>query len=66
MIPYDMVTGMNGVIMVRPRDGLKDNKSAQFQYDKASYIGEQDYYIPRDEYGEFKQYSSVDDAMPDI
>lgn len=65
MIPYHVVTGMNGAIMVLPRDGLKDNNGKSVVYDKAYYIGEQDYYIPRDEYREFKQYSSVVDAMPD-
>ncbi len=65
MIPYHVVTGMNGVIMVLPREGLKDNQGDPIHYDKAFYIGEQDYYLPRDDEGQFKRFSSVVDAMPD-
>lgn len=59
MIPYHVVAGMNGVIMVLPKEGLKDNNGKSVHYDKAFYIAEQDYYIPTDEYGEFRQYSSA-------
>lgn len=65
MIPYHVVAGMNGVIMVLPREGLKDNNGKSVRYDKAFYIAEQDYYLTRDQYGDFKHYSSVVDAMPD-
>lgn len=65
MIPYHVVAGMNGAIMVLPREGLKDNKGDPVHYDRAYYIGEQDYSIPRNEDGEFKRYSSVVDAMPE-
>jgi nitrite reductase (NO-forming) len=63
MIPYHVVAGMNGVIMVLPREGLKDNNGKSVHYDKAFYIADQDYYIPTDEYGEFRRYSSVVDAL---
>lgn len=46
MIPWHVVCGMNGAIMVLPRDGLKDPEGRPLQYDKVWYIGEQDYYIP--------------------
>ena len=63
MIPYHVCHGMNGVIMVLPRDGLKDNLGAALTYNRAYYIGEQDYYIPRNEAGEYIGYDS---AMADF
>ena len=48
MIPLHVVSGMNGAIMVLPREGLKDADGNLVEYDKAFYIGEQDYYIPKD------------------
>ena len=65
MIPYHVVSGMNGAIMVLPRDGLKDQKGALVKYDKAYYIGEQDFYIPSSPDGEFKRYDSTAIAMGD-
>lgn len=65
MIPFHVVSGMNGVIMVLPRDGLRDNNGNTVSYDKGYYIGEQDWYVPQDEEGEFKRYSSPAEAMGD-
>jgi nitrite reductase (NO-forming) len=65
MIPYHVVHGMNGAIMVLPRDGLKDGKGNAVKYDKAYFIGEQDFYIPRDEKGVFKKYESAAENMSD-
>jgi nitrite reductase (NO-forming) len=65
MIPYHVVHGMNGAIMVLPRDGLKDAKGAPYTYDKVLYIGEQDYYIPRESDGTYKKYSSAGENMAD-
>jgi len=45
---------MNGAIMVLPRDGLKDEKGELVKYDKAYYIGEQDFYIPSSPDGKYK------------
>lgn len=59
MIPYHVVHGMNGAIMVLPREGLKDAGGEALHYDRAYYIGEQDYYIPRDEEGAFRHYESA-------
>ncbi len=59
MIPYHVVSGMNGVIMVLPRDGLKDKAGIPIHYDKAYYIGEQDFYVPRSINGSYKQYHSL-------
>ncbi len=58
MIPLHVVSGMNGAIMVLPRDGLKDDKGNLITYDKAYYIGEQDYYIPKDSDGKYKEYET--------
>ena len=63
MIPYHVVHGMNGAVMVLPRDGLKDNKGKPLKYDQAYYIGEQDFYIPRDENGAFKKYETAGEDL---
>ncbi len=65
MIPYHVTHGMNGAVMVLPRDGLKDAQGAPYTYDRAYYIGEQDYYIPRDENGEFIKYESATEDLGD-
>jgi len=56
MIPYHVVHGMNGAIMVLPRDGLKDKDGEPIRYDRIFYIGEQDYYIPKNEFGVYNHY----------
>ena len=63
MIPYHVVHGMNGAVMVLPRDGLKDAKDNALKYDMAYYIGEQDFYIPRDEKGAYKKYESAGEDL---
>ncbi|MCF6190216.1 MAG: copper-containing nitrite reductase [Cocleimonas sp.] len=66
MIPYHVVTGMYGALLVLPRDGLKDNNGKSVTYDKAYYIGEQGWYIPFDEKtGKYKRYGSPIAAMGD-
>jgi len=64
-IPYHVVSGMNGAIMVLPRDGLKDKEGNSIHYDKAYYIGEQDFYIPKNEDGSYKTFSSPLLALPE-
>ncbi len=64
-IPYHVVSGMNGAIMILPRDGLKDKEGNLILYDKAYYIGEQDFYIPKNEDGTYKTFSSPLVAMPE-
>ena len=59
MIPYHVVHGMNGAIMVLPRGGLRDKNGDPVTYDRALYIGEQDFYIPRDADGNFISYDSA-------
>jgi nitrite reductase (NO-forming) len=63
MIPYHVCHGMNGAIMVLPRAGLTDKDGAPITYTRAYFIGEQDYYIPRDENGDYRSYDS---AMEDF
>jgi nitrite reductase (NO-forming) len=63
LVPFHVVSGMNGAIMVLPRDGLKDAAGKPVRYDRAYYIGEQDFYIPRDGEGGFKRYKTPALAM---
>ncbi|MFX0545358.1 copper-containing nitrite reductase [Roseovarius sp. S1116L3] len=65
MIPYHVTHGMNGAVMVLPRDGLKDKDGNPLKYDKIAYIGEQDYYLPKDESGDFKFYEAAGDDYAD-
>ena len=58
MIPYHVTHGMNGAIMVLPRDGLKDKDGKSIRYDRAYYIGEQDYYIAKDEDDDYLTYET--------
>ncbi len=66
MIPYHVVSGMNGAIMVLPRDGLKDQNGKSLKYDKAYFIGEQDFYIPKGVDGNYKSYDSPAAAITDV
>jgi nitrite reductase (NO-forming) len=66
MIPYHVVSGMNGAIMVLPRDGLKDRDGNPLRYDRAYYIGEQDFYVPMGKDGRYKEFDSAASAMPEI
>lgn len=66
MIPWHVVSGMNGAIMVLPRDGLKDGNGKPLSYDHVYYVGEQDFYVPRDDDGNFKSYDSAGDGYDDM
>jgi FtsP/CotA-like multicopper oxidase with cupredoxin domain len=61
MIPWHVTSGMNGAILVLPRDGLKDGAGKRLKYDRIYYVGESDFYIPRDKDGKYKQYESDPD-----
>lgn len=65
MTPWHIASGMSGVVMVLPRDGLKDGAGKPLHYDRIYYIGEQDMYVPRDKDGKFKSYNSTVDAFTD-
>lgn len=64
MIPWHVVHGMNGAIMVIPKDGLQDKDGQQITYDQAYYIGEQDFYIPKDENGEYIRFATAGESYP--
>ena len=51
--------------MVLPREGLKDGAGKPLRYDRVYYIGENDFYVPRDEKGKFKTYDSPGDSYTD-
>ena len=65
MVPWHVTSGMNGAIMVLPREGLTDGHGKELTYDRVYYVGEQDFYVPRDEKGNFKKYASAGDAYAD-
>ena len=65
MIPWHVVSGLSGAVMVLPRDGLKDGNGRPLHYDRVYYIGENDFYVPRDAKGAFKTYDSPGDAFAD-
>lgn len=66
MVPLHVVSGMNGAIMVLPRDGLRDEKGNPVRYDKAYYVSEQDFYIPKDKNGNYKEYDTPAAGFPDM
>lgn len=63
MTPMHVVSGMNGAIMVLPRDGLKDEKGHPVTYDTAFYVVEQDFYLPKDEAGHFKNIATPGESL---
>jgi len=65
MVPWHIASGMSGAVMVLPRDGLKDGTGKRLTYDRAYYLGEQDFYVPRDAKGKFKSYTTHVDAFAD-
>jgi nitrite reductase (NO-forming) len=65
MTAFHVTSGMNGAIMVLPRDGLKDENGKSVHFDKAFYIAEQDFYLPKDKNGKYKDYKSPAQAFVD-
>ena len=65
MIPWHVASGMAGTIMVLPRDGLKDHEGNPVSYDRVYYIGENEFYIPKDENGDYKRYADVGESYAD-
>ncbi len=66
MVPIHVTSGMNGAIMVLPRDGLKDENGKLVQFDKAYYIAEQDYYLPKDQTGAIKNIATPQESMQEL
>lgn len=65
MIPWHVVSGMSGTVMVLPRDGLKNDKGDPIHYDRLYYVGENEFYIPRDATGAYKKYESLSESYDD-
>lgn len=65
MIPWHVVAGMSGTIMVLPRDGLKDHEGKALRYDRVFYVGENDFYVPRDADGNYKTYETLGESYDD-
>lgn len=59
MIPWHVIHGMNGALVVLPKGGLKDKNGKQITYDKAFYIGEQDFYLPKDKNGNYIRFENA-------
>jgi len=67
MVPWHVVKGMNGAVMILPREGLKDRNGSPVRYDRAYYIGEQDFYVPKDpSTGRYKEFLQPGDGYSDI
>tara|TARA_R110002124_G_scaffold231367_1_gene396669 strand:- start:274 stop:852 length:579 start_codon:yes stop_codon:yes gene_type:complete len=56
---------MNGAVMVLPREGLTDENGNALKYDSIAYMGEQDYYLPKDENGDYIDYEVAGDDYAD-
>jgi FtsP/CotA-like multicopper oxidase with cupredoxin domain len=65
MIPWHVVSGMHGTVMVLPRDGLKNREGKALRYDRLYYVGENDLYVPKDEKGKYKTYETVGESFAD-
>lgn len=65
MVPWHVVAGMSGTLLVLPREGLKDDRGEPVSYDTAYTIGEFDLYIPKDEDGNYKTYDSLGESYAD-
>ena len=63
MVPIHVTAGMNGAIMVLPREGLKDENEKLVKFDRAYYIAEQDYYLPKDKNGKIKNFKTPQEAI---
>lgn len=63
MVPIHVTAGMNGAIMVLPRGGLKDENGDLVKFDRAYYIAEQDYYLPKDKNGKIKNFNTPQEAI---
>ena len=66
MVPYHVVTGGNGALLVLPREGLRDGYGKPIRYDRAFYFGEQDYYVPKNSDGSWKRSKNFIDQMGDM
>jgi nitrite reductase (NO-forming) len=65
MTPWHVVSGMSGTVMVLPRNGLSDGQGKALRYDRIYYVGENDFYLPRDEKGKYKRYATAGESFAD-
>ena len=65
MVPWHVTHGMNGAIMALPKDGLRSPAGDPVRYHRGYYIGEQDYYLPRDGEGNFVRYATPSASLAD-
>jgi nitrite reductase (NO-forming) len=65
MIPWHVTHGMNGAITVLPRQGLRDSNGKPLRYDRAYYIGEQDFYVRKGADGKYRSYPNPLASMAD-
>lgn len=65
MVAWHVLSGMSGVLMVLPRDGLADANGKKLTYDKVFTIGEFDLYLPKDGSGAYKTYATADESFGD-
>jgi nitrite reductase (NO-forming) len=69
LVPYHVVTGGNGALLVLPREGLRDGYGKPIHYDRAFYVGEQDYYVPKNPDGSWKRsenFAAQADPMMEV
>ncbi len=64
MTPLHVISGMSGAAMVLPRDGLRDKTGRLLHYDRIYYIGENDFYVPRDAKGNFESFTDASLFFP--
>ena len=64
-MPWHVVHGMNDAIMEPPREGLRDPEGNPIRFDRAYYIGEQDYCLPQDGNGGFVRYDTHAESFGD-
>ncbi len=64
MTPLHVVSGMSGAVMVLPRGGLRDATGKPLHYDRIYYIGENDFYVPRDATGHFESSTDASAFFP--
>lgn len=66
MIPWHVVSGMSGTVMILPRDGLKDENGKPVKYDRVYYVGENEFYVPRDANGKFRSFTDAGEAYGEM
>ncbi|MGH2646254.1 MAG: copper-containing nitrite reductase [Ginsengibacter sp.] len=66
MVPAHVVSGMNGAIMVLPREGLSDEHGNPVKFDKAYYVAEQDYYLPKDKDGKIENIATPQQSIREM